>query len=52
MNSLETSSSEPSPSILLANAYFINQLSLDGTRERTVANDPRGGIWGVDYHYR
>ena len=52
MNCAEISSSEPTPSILLVNAYFIHQLSLDGTRERTVANNPGGGMWAVDYHYR
>ena len=52
MHSIEISNSEPVPSILLANAYFIHQLSLDSTREQTVVSEPRGGIWGIDYHYR
>ena len=48
----EISNSELYPSIILANSYFINQFSLDGTREQTLFSDPRGGIWAVDYHYR
>ena len=52
MHSIEISNSEPVPSILLANAYFIHQFSLDSTREQTVVSEPRGGIWGIDYHYR
>ena len=52
MHSIEISNSEPVPSILLANTYFIHQLSLDGTREQTVVSELSGGIWGIDYHYR
>ena len=54
LNYAEISNSEPTPSdsILLANVYYIHQFSLDGTRERTVASSPTGGIWGIDYHYR
>jgi hypothetical protein len=52
MHSIEISNSEPIPSILVANTYFIHQLSLDKIREQAVVSDPRGGIFGIDYHYR
>lgn len=50
--SAATPRTQSSPYILLANRYFLHQLTLDGNREKTVVSDPRGNIYAVDYHYR
>ena len=38
--------------ILLANERFIHQLSLDGSRLRTIISEPNQAIFTMDYHIR
>ena len=40
------------PYILLAQRRSLYQLSLDGTRKRTVVSNSFSDILAVDYHYR
>ena len=51
-NYADVSNLESPPYILLTNTHFIHQLSLDGTRERTIVSDSIREIYAVDYHYR
>lgn len=40
------------PYVLLAQRRSLYQLSLDGTRKRTVVDDTFSDILAMDYHYR
>ena len=46
--------SEPSeaPYLLLANRRYIHQISLDGSRLRTIISEPSQHIYTLDYHSR
>ena len=46
------SAQSASPYILLANERFIHQLSLDGSRLRTIVSEPNQAIFTLDYHIR
>ena len=46
------SQSESAPYLLLANWYFIHQLSLDVSREKIIVSNPDGSILALDYHHR
>ena len=46
------SAQSASPYILLANERFIHQLSLDGSRLRTIVSEPNQAIFMLDYHIR
>ena len=44
--------SAEAPYILLANRRFIHQISLDGSRQRTIVSEPNQNIYTLDYHIR
>ena len=46
------SESAETPYLLFANADFIHQISLDGSRLRTIISEPKQYIYTMDYHSR
>ena len=38
--------------LLLANGPYIHQISLDGSRLRTIISEPTHRIYALDYHVR
>ena len=46
------SESTKAPYMLLANFRYIHQLSLDGSRLRTIISEPNQYIYTLDYHIR
>ena len=48
----QSESAEAAPYLLFTNYHFIHQVSLDGSRLRTIISEPNQYIFTLDYHSR